>query len=188
MKIQLSELKRLIENKFYEKNVPNEIVEKISDYLVWAEMSGNTTQGVIKMFGTEPLQDIIPKYEVKTERETPCSLLLDAGANNSIYTSQLATDKVIEKAKNVGMAIVGVRNTFSSNGAQAYYLKQICDNDLIGFTCCRSPGAIAPYNSINPLFGTNPIAFGFPTHENNVVFDMATSAITFYGLIAAAHR
>ncbi|MDA9129259.1 Ldh family oxidoreductase [Candidatus Gracilibacteria bacterium] len=185
MKIKISELKRLVESKFIEKNISPEIVEKISDYLVWAEMSGKNTQGIVKMFGTEPLQDIVPQHEIKTERETPCSLLIDAGANSSIYTSQLATERVIEKAKFVGMAIVGVRNTFSSNGAQAYYLEQICKEGLIGFSCCRSPGAIAPFNSIDPLLGTNPMAFGFPTQDESIIFDMATSAITYYGLIVA---
>ncbi len=188
MKIEISKLRELIEKQFYEKNVPREVVQKITDYLAWAEMSGNSTQWIIKMFGTEPMQDIVPKYEMKIQKETPCSILLDAGWNNSIYVSQIATDKVIEKAKSVGMAIGWVRNTFSSNCAQSYYLKQICDEGLIGLACFRSPWAVAPYNSISPLFWTNPIAFWFPTHEESIIFDMATSAITYYGLIVAADK
>jgi len=51
------------------------------------------------------LQNIIPKYEVKIERETPCSTLFDAGGNNNMYVSNLAMNSVIEKAKNIGIAI-----------------------------------------------------------------------------------
>ena len=188
MKIKISRLKELIEDQFQEKGTSSEVVQMISDYLVWAEMSGNHTQWIVKMFWTEPMQDIVPEYDVKTQRETPCSILLDAWRNNSVYVSQLATSKVIEKAKKVGMAIWGVRNTFSSNWAQWYYLKQICNEWLIGLACFRSPWAIAPYNSISPLFGTNPLAFGFPTQDESIIFDMATSAITYYWLIVAADR
>ena len=49
----------------------------------------------------------------------------------------------------------------------------------------RSPGSVAPFNSIDPLFGTNPIGFAFPTENAPLVFDMATSAMTWYGLVLA---
>ena len=188
MKIKIEILRELIEKKFIEKNVQEDQMKASVDYLIWAEMSWISTQWIVKMFGTEPLQDIVPKYDVKVERETPCSMLYDAGANNNMYVSNLAMKSVIEKAKNVWIAISWVRNTFSSNGAQSYYLQKICEQWLIGIMCSRSPWAIAPFNSISPLFGTNPIAFGFPTSEKPVVFDMACSAITFYGLIIAADK
>jgi len=44
---------------------------------------------------------------------------------------------------------------------------------------------MAPFDSIDPLFGTNPIGFSFPTEDDPLVFDMATSAMTWYGLILA---
>lgn len=188
MKIKITHLRELIERKFYEKDFPQEQIEKITDYLIWAEMSGIHTQWIVKMFWTEPLQDIIPQYDFKVQKETPCSVLIDGGKNSSIFMSQVATERVIEKAKKVGIAITWVRNTFSSNGAQSYYLKQICDNNLIGLVCARSPWAIAPYNSISPLFWTNPIGFWFPTNSWNLIFDMASSAITFYGLLVAADK
>ncbi len=48
-----------------------------------------------------------------------------------------------------------------------------------------APRGVAFYGGIESVFGTNPIAFGFPTLEQPVVFDMSTSAITFSGLIRA---
>ncbi|MEO8911624.1 MAG: Ldh family oxidoreductase, partial [Candidatus Saccharimonas sp.] len=73
----------------------------------------------------------------------------------------------------------------SSNGAQAYYAEQIAKKDLIGIVCSRSPASTAGFGSIDPIFGTNPLGYAFPTEEEPFVFDMATSAMTFYGLVLA---
>lgn len=170
------------------KNFSDEDSARIAEYLLWAEMSGISTQGLLKMTGTEPLQDIKPKHDIKIERDTKLSQLINAGAYPAPLVSQQATDTVIQKAKEHGFAIVAVHNTFSSNGAQAYYAERIAKEDLIGIVMARSPGSTAPFDSIDPLFGTNPIGFSFPTMGDPLVFDMATSAMTFYGLVLAKSR
>lgn len=185
MKIKISKLKSKIEQIFLDKGFSISDTSKIVEYLLWAEMSGNKTQGIIKMTGTEPLQNIKPKHEVKIERDTKISQLINAGANPAPLVSQIATETLIRKAKENGFAIVGVRNTFSSNGAQAFYAEKIAKENLIGIVVSRSPGSTCAYNSIDPVFGTNPIGFSFPTNSEPFVFDMATSAITFYGLVLA---
>lgn len=187
MKIAVSELKSKVIATL-EKGFSKEDSERIANYLIWADMSGVKTQGVIKMTGTEPLQDVKPKHDIKVERDTKLSQLINAGSFPAPLVSQQATDVVIQKAKEHGFAIVGVHNTFSSNGAQAYYAERIAKEDLIGIVMARSPGSTAPFNSIDPLFGTNPIGFSFPTTDGPLVFDMATSAMTFYGLILAKAR
>jgi LDH2 family malate/lactate/ureidoglycolate dehydrogenase len=185
MKISIEKLKNGLKNIFLDKDFSVEDTERILDYLMWAEMSGNKTQGIIKMSGTDPIQNIKPQHEIKVERETKVSKLINAGVNPAPIASQFATEEVIKKAKETGLAIVSVHNTFSSNGAQAFYAEKIAKNDLVGIVVSRSPGAVAPFNSIDSLFGTNPIGFSFPTNEEPFVFDMATSAMTFYGLILA---
>lgn len=187
MKIAIDELRKKI-TRHLEKHLSNEQANSVADYLLWAEMSGISTQGVIKMTGTEPLQDIVPKYEMKVERETKLSQLIDAGANPAPLATQIATDIAIAKANEHGLGLVGVRNTFSSNGAQSYYVEKIANAGLIGIVCSRSPASTAGFDSIDPIFGTNPIGFGFPTNGDPLVFDAATSAMTFYGLILAKAR
>lgn len=188
MKISIKELEGKVLQTFTENGFSTEDSEKIWEYLLWAEMSGNSTQGIIKMTGTEPLQNIKPKYEIKIDRDKKLSQLIDGGANPAPMVSSHATDVAILKAKEHGFGIVGVRNTFSSNGAQAYYAEKIAEADLIGIVCSRSPASTTGFGSIDPLFGTNPIGFGFPTNDGPFVFDMATSAMTFYGLVLAKSR
>ncbi|GHT01802.1 hypothetical protein FACS189421_14460 [Bacteroidia bacterium] len=117
MKIQITDLREKIIAKLKNMNDTDRAV--IADYLVWAEMSGIHTQGIIKMAGKEPVQNIIPEHEIKIIRETPVSAVLNAGGNPGISTCARAADIAIDKAKASGIAIVGGRNIFSSNGAQA---------------------------------------------------------------------
>ncbi|RJQ35159.1 Ldh family oxidoreductase [Candidatus Parcubacteria bacterium] len=188
MKVKVEDLRTKLLATFQDKGFSFEDAKSVVDYLLWADMSGINTQGIIKMTGTEPLQDIKPKHEIKVERDTKLSQLVNGGANPAPLVSQRATGVVIEKAKEHGFGIVGVRNTFSSNGAQGFYAEKIAKNDLIGIVCSRSPASTTGFDSVDPLFGTNPIGFGFPTEDEPLVFDMATSAMTFYGLVLAKAR
>ena len=186
MKIPINELRQKVLNTL--STFKKDEAEKIADYLLWADMSGIKTQGIIKLTGTEPMQEIKPEHEIKIEKDTKLSQLINAGACPAPLVSQIATDTVINKAKEQGLGIVGVHNTFSSNGAQAFYAEKIAKEDLIGIVMASQPPSFAPFDSIDPLFGTNPVGFAFPTSDEPLVFDMATSAMTWYGLVLSKAR
>lgn len=187
MLIAISELRQKVISTL-KQSCTEEQAKRIADYLLWADMSGIATQGIIKLTGTEPLQNVKPKHDIIVERDTKLSQLINAGAHPAPLVSQQATDVVIQKAKAHGFGIVSMHNTFSSNGAQAYYVERIAREDLIGVAMARCPGSCAPFDYIDPLFGTNPIGFAFPTNDDPLVFDMATSAMTWYGLVLAKAR
>lgn len=168
------------------KNLSEAEASQLADYFVWAETSGNETQGIVKFIGTNPVQEIIPEGPIEIERESAVSARMNAHKNPSPLASVLATDKAIELAHKSGVGVVGLHGIFSSNGAQAYYAEKVAEQGLIGFCCSRSPAAASGFGTIDPIFGTNPIGFSFPTTEGPIVFDMATSAMTFYGLVLAA--
>lgn len=185
MKIKIRELdnliKRILSSTYYSKKQAKEI----SEVLLYAEMTGKNTQGIVKLLGREPIQNIKPKYEPKILKETRLSVLLDGGGNPGILASRIATKLVIKKCKENGFGIVGTNNTFSSTGVIGFYAREITKEDFVGLVMSGSPGGVAPYGSLEPLLGTNPLAFAFPTDNEPFVFDMATAAITWYGLVRA---
>ena len=187
MKYSIAELRsKLIQLWSQCHDVEN--AQRITEYLIWAETSGNHTQGVIKLTGSDPMHRIVPQGPMRVERDTKLSQLIDGAAQPAPLVSQIATDVVIEKCRASGFGIVSAHNTFSSNGAQAFYAERIAKNDFIGIVLSRSPGSTTGFNSIDPIFGTNPIGIAFPTLEEPLVFDMATSAMTYYGLVLAKAR
>ncbi len=184
MKIAISELRQKIIGTL-KSQFNDEESEQIADVLLYAEMSGTKPMGIVKMIGTEPIQDIKPEHEVKVERDTKLSQLINAGGNAAPLVCVQAVDVAIEKAKEHGMAIVGVHNTHSSNLTQAYYVERIAQHDLIGISMAGGPASTAPFDSIDSLFSTNPMGYSFPTNGNPIIFDMTTAAMTWSGLILA---
>lgn len=49
----------------------------------------------------------------------------------------------------------------------------------------ESPRSTPPHGGHEPIFGTNPMSFGIPTDPKPLIFDMATSAITFGDILKA---
>ncbi len=185
MKVKLTELKYLIKTILSSKYYSDSQAEDIAEVLIYADITGKNTQGILKLMVTEPIQNIKPQSEPKVIKDTKLSALIDGGGNPGILVSRVATKLVIEKCKENGFAIVGTKNTFSSTGVIGYYAGEIAKNDFIGMVMAGSPGSVAPFGGIDPLFGTNPMAFGFPTEDWPIIFDTATSAITWYGLVRA---
>jgi L-2-hydroxycarboxylate dehydrogenase (NAD+) len=167
------------------KNFTEADATRIADVLLWAEMSGIKPMGIAKLIGSEPTQDQKATAPVEIVRDTKLSQLINAHGTTAPLVCQQATDVVIQKAKDHGFGIVGVNNTFTSSTVLAYYVDRIAHEDLIGICMSRSAGATAPFGSADPLFGTNPIAFAFPTNQQPILFDMAISAMTWTGLILA---
>ena len=111
MNISIEEFREKI-LKTLKKNFSAKESVVIADYLIWAEASGIKTQGIVKMAGTEPLQNIKPKHEIKVEKDTKLSQLINAGACPAPLVSSIATDVAIKKAKESDFGIVGVHNVF----------------------------------------------------------------------------
>lgn len=185
MKIKISELKELMIKALASKYYSRDEAGKIAEVFLYAELTGKNTQGILKLLGTEPAQDIKPKGSPKIIKKTQLSVIIDGGGAAGPLASQLATEKVIEIAKEKGFGVAATNNTFSSVGSIGFYAQKIAKNDLIGIVAAGSPRAIPHLGGITPMYGTNPIAFGFPTNKYPIVLDMASSAITWYGLVRA---
>lgn len=185
MNVKIRELKNLITTILISTYYTHEQADAIAEVLLYAELTGKNTQGILKLSGTEPIQKVKPTFTPRIIKKTKLSALIDGGGNPGTLVSQEAIDIAIKKANAYGVGIVGTKNTYSSAGAIGYYAHKAATKNLIGIVMAGSEASVAPYGSIDPIFGTNPIAFGFPTTKDPIIFDMATAAITWYGLVRA---
>ena len=185
MKVKIVKLRKLMQKILMSKYFSASEAKEIAEVLLYAEMSGKKTQGIIKFLGTEPIQNIAPAYKPKVIKSTKLSVLIDGGRNPGILVSRMATKMAIIKCKKNGFSIIGTNNSYSSTGSIGYYANEIAKNDFIGIIMSGTPKGVAPYGTIDKLLGINPIAFSFPTENDPLIFDMATAAITWYGLVRA---
>jgi LDH2 family malate/lactate/ureidoglycolate dehydrogenase len=109
-------------------------------------------------------------------RETEVSAVINGNNNTGYLVVPRATRIAIEKAKAKGFALVGVYNSRYS-GRNGAYLEKIARADLVGVHTACGNSRVAPPGGMRPVFGTNPIAFGFPSTRDPVIFDMGTAAM-----------
>jgi len=183
MQVKLSDLRQETLKALlkYGHAVPE--AQTIAEVLLFAQMRGSN-QGVVKLIGSGMPRD--PQAgEVRITRETRVSALVDGSRNAGIVVMNRATELCLTKARSSGIGIVGTFNSCTSTGAIGYYTRKVALEGYLGVAFSGSSPAVCPYGSYEPLFGTNPLSVGIPTAAEPLVLDMATAAITWFGLIEA---
>ena len=102
------------------------------------------------------------RVPIAVVHETPVAALVDGGNNVGYVAVYRGAEIAIAKAKQTGIATVGVYNSYFS-GRNAYYLERIVDAGLVGLHTASGAPQIVPPGATRPALGTNPIAFGFPS-------------------------
>jgi LDH2 family malate/lactate/ureidoglycolate dehydrogenase len=166
---------------FIRHGVPEENARIAAEILVSADMRGVDSHGVIRLdtyYGSRLRAGLIdPKTPLTVLRETPTSLALDAGAGLGQVAGFHAMERCIEKAKQVGMAMVTVRNS-NHYGIAGYYAMMALRHNMIGISFTNSQPLVAPTYGRTAILGTNPIAVAAPAgHNRPYVLDMATSIV-----------
>ena len=183
MKISIDRLQAVARQAILNQGHSQNDADIILKIIMYAQLRGNN-QNVIKLVGAG-LPANPNAGEIKVIKDTKLSALLDGAWNQGMVVVTEATRIAIEKAKEHGFGIVGTRQSNSATGAIGYYARWIADEGLIGFVFSGSSEFMAMYGSYEAFFGTNPLAIGIPTSDNPIVFDMATAAIAYYGIVSA---
>ena len=183
MKIAIDKLRSVTRRAIKAQGYDADDTEIMLDIIMYAQLRGNN-QNVIKLLGAGMPAN--PEAgAISIVKETKLSALVDGGWGQGMVAVSRATELAIAKAKAHGFAIVGTRRTNSATGAIGYFARWMADEGLIGFVCSGSPELMAMHGSYEPFLGTNPLAIGIPTTGKPIVFDMATAAIAWYGIILA---
>lgn len=104
-----------------------------------------------------------------------------------MVSSLKAAEKSIELARVHGVGVVATNHTHTSSGSIGYFARKIAKAGYIGFISVGNGdwAAVAPVGSSEPKLGTNPFAYAFPYDGGEVVFDTATSAAAYFGVVEA---
>ena len=116
------------------------------------------------------------RQKLAVVHETPVSAVIDGGDHVGYYVAREATSLAIEKARKLGIAVVGARNTWYT-GLFSYYMEMITREGFVGFAIGNGPAMVAPHGSAEARLGTNPMAWGFPCSPDPVIWDIGTCAI-----------
>jgi LDH2 family malate/lactate/ureidoglycolate dehydrogenase len=121
--------------------------------------------------------------DIRVVRESPVSALVDGDNGIGQVVMTEAVELAIEKALANGLAWVGVRKG-NHAGAGGVYPAMALQHDLIGvYLALGNANIMPPWNGLEPLLGTNPIAVAIPAgDELPIQLDIATT-VTSHGTI-----
>lgn len=90
-----------------------------------------------------------------------------------------AVDTALERVAQHGIVSIAIANSHHA-GALAVYLPRLTECGLLVQLACSGPAArgVAPFGGREPLFTTNPMAAGIPTHGDPVLSDVSSSITT----------
>jgi len=184
IEIRIDELDDLIRRCLARFGLAEDEAKLIRDVLMYAELRGKS-QGLAKIVErtVEPAKDAQP-MEI-TSNGLVVSHIRCRGQVGMVVLNR-AANIACDTALAYGLGAVSTSHTASSTGSIGYYAEKIAERDCVAIVLAGSPAVMAVANGTEPVMGTNPVAIAIPTDDGPLVFDMATSAVTWFELIDAA--
>ena len=171
-------LKAFTRKVFVSLGMPPEDAEIVADVLVWANLRGIDSHGVLRIPSYVEMADkgeVNPRPDIEVLKETAATLFIEANGDLGPAVTTFAMHRVMEKAKQVGVGWGLIRNLVHQ-GAIGYYSLMAAKADMEGITLVCNPPNMAPYGARAPGVHNSPIAIAVPAKQHRpLVLDMATS-------------
>jgi len=171
-------LKQFSQEVFTRVGFTPEGAEAQADVLVWANLRGVDSHGVLRIPWYVELVDkgqMKPRPNIQIQKETPATLLIDADFAPGPVVTVLAMKRVMEKARQVGIGWALIRNTMHQ-GAMGYYSLMAAKEGMAGITFVCNPPNMAPHGARAVGVHNSPIAISVPGKRHRpLILDMATS-------------
>ncbi|HEU67867.1 MAG TPA: Ldh family oxidoreductase [Candidatus Acetothermia bacterium] len=190
VRVPVDKLRAFAHATFERVGVAGEDAAVAADVLMASDLRGIESHGVgrLKMYYDWIKKGIIsPQVRFEVVREGPTTAVVDAHTSLGHPVAHRAMSLAIAKARPYGLGAVAVRNS-SHYGIAGYYALMAAREGMIGLSFTNARPSVAPTFGVEPILGTNPIAFACPTDEEfPFCFDAATS-ITQRGKIEVLAR
>jgi ureidoglycolate dehydrogenase (NAD+) len=152
----------------------------VADVLVHANLRGVDSHGINRMghyIQRLKAGGLNPNPNIQMKSTGPCSAIVDGDDGFGHIIAKEAMDHAIAIAEQNGVGMISIINS-SHCGALSYFVNQAVEHNMIGIMMVNTDKFVVPFGAAEPYFGTNPIAFGFPTNQQKpIILDMATSQV-----------
>lgn len=164
--------------------------DAVADTVTMAERDGCLSHGLFRLPGyvaTLKSGKVDGKARPTVKSLAPAVVRVNGHNCFAPHALKAGRPELIKAAKTCGIAVmpmVGVHH-FAALWPD---LEEICQADLAAFACVNYKPSVIPAGGKKALYGTNPIAFGWPRPgKSPMIFDMATSVMA-RGEVAVAAR
>ncbi|MBS1842823.1 MAG: Ldh family oxidoreductase [Actinobacteria bacterium] len=170
---------------------PDEVAREVAEHLVDADRSGHGSHGVGRLpWYVKYVREGVVRPQATPEviDDSPATVV-DGRWGFSHPAARLATDLACERARDSGLAMVGVTRC-THLGRLGAYMERAAAADCIAIAFLGGLGGsrlVAPFGGARGLLGSNPLAAGFPSASGMpLVVDFATAAMPIGKVMIAA--
>ncbi|WP_218186363.1 Ldh family oxidoreductase [Terasakiispira papahanaumokuakeensis] len=178
--ISLKELTALSQQVLRHHGFSEPHVEALTATLMAGQADQCASHGVYRLLGlvsSKQAGKADPISEPEVFDQAPAIVRVDAKGAFSPLAFRRGLPSLVDKAKHCGIAAMAINHCvhFSALWVE---IEQLTAQGLVAIACNPSHAWVAPSGGSRPVFGTNPLAFGWPRPNSDpFVFDFATSAI-----------
>lgn len=179
MRYNIDRIRQLSVKALVDRNLKKEDAELVVDSMLEADVNGVSTHGIRMIHAyADKLNnrqfDIAQPVVIK---DSPSFTVMDSNNIIGAISAAKASLICIDKAKEYGMHTVFAKNC-NTFGPAFYYAELMSKAGMIGFVCSNTPAAMPAFNGLEPMLGTNPLAFSCPSKtRGTITLDMATSIV-----------
>src|ERR671919_1285987 len=183
MSIAAEPLHQLVQTTFEHAGTTPEEARLVADHLVEANLMGHDSHGVIRV---QPYVERLQSGKTKSGQEL--RITKDAGALITVdgqeglgqVVVKQAMDLGIERAREHGVAVLGICNT-THMGRIGAWAEQAAAAGMVSLHFCNTTGfgiQVAPFGGTDRRLSVNPIALGVPRKGREpIIHDMSTGTI-----------
>lgn len=179
-KFDAGKLKEFTKQVFVSARIPENDAEMMAEVLVTTDMRGVHSHGVVR---SARYIDCIfsggiqPAAQLEILEESASHLRVSAAGGLGIPSSVKTTEKLIEKAKHVPIAIATVNHS-DHYGAAGYYAMRCAEEGLAGFSMSNTMPLVAVSGGASAGIGNNPFAYACPAGKYRaILFDVCMSVV-----------
>jgi LDH2 family malate/lactate/ureidoglycolate dehydrogenase len=169
-------LEALVTRMLESTQVPPEDAAVVARSLVAADARGMNSHGMLRLpVYIRRLQQggFNPRGQGKIVAETAGTMLIDGENGLGAPLTLRAMDHAIGKARETGIAAVGVRNS-NHNGEGAFYVLRAIEQDMIGIATTNGSPIMPAWGGKTKFTGPLPISVGAPAGRHRpIVLDAA---------------
>ena len=177
--LTLDEVRELSTSTLLALGASRENADAIADVITSAERDDCKSHGLFRLPGYcagLKVGRIDGKSSPEVTELAPSVVQVDAKGGYAPLALQVGRAPLAEKARSQGIAAMPVVNSYHF-AALWYEVEALAELGLVAFAFVNSRSFVAPAGGTKPLFGTNPMSFGWPRKDAPpVVFDQASSA------------
>ena len=178
MRRQLDELEDLATRVLERAGTRSESARSVARALVAADADGLPSHGVARLpaYSSQVRAGKVSGNAVPVLEDLGVAAARVDAADGFAYPAfDLAIEAIAAKAESSPVVTVAIHHSHHF-GVAGHHAERVAEAGLIGMVLGNSPAAIAPWGGDTALYGTNPIAFGFPRRNAEpLVIDMSLS-------------